>query len=349
MQVTQTGFEHASIWNNCLLLYDPNTKARSANITAEEYQKAISKFNSLIGDSPKFNIWYDIECKKIFGADQTWINSDTQKSSFISPPSEFLISEKSLCNSPTARDLKFVLSYYGNHFGKDIVANEEIIYSNHPRISKFKNSKILVVAGGPTAKERNWNPNNYDYVFSCNHFFLNDKMKKINVDFAIVGGEVDMNEQNVEFHKYMENNNTLLCFEDRTSDAAATYFKMMKTLYGNRCVYAHSRYRGKPGTGLRLLCYAILFGAKEIDFVGIDGMSKDTKLGDLHNHAFQPAKKYSHKSLNYDVYRRHYVLFWDYIINNLKLHKKIKFQNLGEGHEKNQTTPISKHFFPLEK
>ena len=77
-------------------------------------------------------------------------------------------------------------------------------------------------------------------------------------------------------------------------------------------------------------------------------MSKNTKKGDLHNHAFQTGKRYSHKALNFGVYRRHYVMFWDYVLYHLKLDKKIKFQNLGEGHEKNQTTDISRDLFPLE-
>jgi len=41
-------------------------------------------------------------------------------------------------------------------------------------------------------------------------------------------------------------------------------------------------------------------------------------------------------------------MFWDYVLNTLQLHKKIKFQNLGEGHEKNQSTEISRQNFPLE-
>lgn len=349
MKKKPTGFEGPSIWNGCILLYSPAQNLVTNNLDSKELRSMLHQYTAAIGHPPKFNVWADIEDNKLFGMDETWMNSNTQKSSFISPPEEFLYSDKKLCNSATARDLRHVLSYYGGYFGKDVKTSEEIIYLNHPSIKKFKDSKVLVVAGGPSAKEVDWDPNRYDYVFSCNHFFLSDKFDGVNVDFAVVGGEVDMSSNNQKFHKYMKSNNTLLCFEDRTSPQAAANFGQMKALYGDRCVYAHPRYRGKPGVGLRLLCYAALFGAKEIDFVGIDGMSKDTKKGDLHNHAFQSGKRYSHKALDFATYRRHYVLFWDYILNYLKLGESIKFQNLGEGHEKNQSSKISEHFFPLER
>ena len=343
-----TGFEDPKVWNDCVLVYDPVKNLVNSGFQKEDIASIISSYSNSIGHLPKFNVWYDLISKVCFGMDETWMNSDTKKSSFISPPEEFLKSNKRLCNSPTARDLNHVLSYYGSHFGKDVTANDEIIFLNHPQIKKFKNSKILVIAGGPSAKEMHWDEKKYDYIFSCNHFYLNDRLKNINVDFAVIGGEIDMSLQNEKFHDYMKNNNTLLCFEDRTSPAAAKYFGLMKKTYKDRCVYVHSRYRGKPGVGLRLLCYAALFGAKEIHFIGVDGMSKNTKRGDLHNHAFQKNKKYSHKALDFGTYRRHYVLFWDYILNYLKLNQKIKFQNLGEGHEKNQTTTISRKFFQLQ-
>jgi len=42
------------------------------------------------------------------------------------------------------------------------------------------------------------------------------------------------------------------------------------------------------------------------------------------------------------------VAFWDYMLNGLKTYGKIKYQNLGEGHPKNQTTDISRQMFPLK-
>ena len=39
------------------------------------------------------------------------------------------------------------------------------------QFDKFKNSKILVVGGGPSSNEIDWDADDYDYIFSCNHFY----------------------------------------------------------------------------------------------------------------------------------------------------------------------------------
>tara|TARA_A100001515_G_scaffold23731_3_gene18350 strand:- start:6210 stop:7274 length:1065 start_codon:yes stop_codon:yes gene_type:complete len=348
MKKTLIGFEGPEVWNGCVTLFCPKRNLMPNGMEMEEVNKAVNLYNQLIGHESINPVWYDTIEQSVFGQDFTWMNSDSKVSSFIAPKSDFITSNKKPFNSDFPWDINYVLEYYGQHFGTEVVCNHEIIYSNNENLLKFKGSKILVVAGGPTAKEVPWDPQDYDYIFSCNHFFLSEKMRKIKVDFTVVGGEIDMSNENQLFHDYLRNNETILCFEDRLSEDASEYFSRIKYRYDDRCVFAHTRYRGKPGVGLRLILYACFLGASEVHFVGVDGMGKDTQEGDLHNHAFQEEKCYSHKSLDYGIYRRHYVIFWDYVLNNLELNKKIKFQNLGEGHPRNQTTTISKTFFPLE-
>ena len=41
---------------------------------------------------------------------------------------------------------------------------------------KFKDSKILIVGAGPSTNEVKWHNLEYDYIFSCNHFFLNERL-----------------------------------------------------------------------------------------------------------------------------------------------------------------------------
>ena len=119
------------------------------------------------------------------------------------------------------------MDYYGRFFGRDVICNNEIIYSNNEKLLKFRDSKILVVAGGPSAKEVNWNPDDYDYIFSCNHFYLSEKMRSARVDFATIGGEIDMTDNNPDFHNYMFKSETLLCFEDRLGPKAAKNFGLI--------------------------------------------------------------------------------------------------------------------------
>lgn len=334
-----------NIWQDCVLLYSPEQKLYNNIFDNKSIENLLNRYKKSIKKEIECNVWYDTKNNITFGMDQNWINSDSTKSSFISSHHDFLKST----HFKNKFDLNFVLKFYGSHFGTEYYYNDEIVTSKSDKYNKFQNSKILVLAGGPSAKNYNWDEKNYDFVFSCNHFYLNPKINKIDVDFAVIGGEIDMSEKNTKFHNYFENNNTLLCFEDRMCKKSSKYFAKMKNKYQDRCVYMHSRYRGKPGVGTRLLLYAAFMRPSEIHFAGIDGMAPNTKRGDLHDHAFQTGKRYSHDALNYGVYRRHYVLFWDYIINYLKLNDTIKFQNLGEGMDRNQSTSISKAYFPLEK
>ena len=351
------------IWNDCKLIYENQKLQESCRSNTEELH-AFSKYCDSWVANPG-TVWYDTKEKKCFGMDQNWLNShSTREACFVSNEDNFLLGSGKPCNASAEYDYKpwdkrFVLQYYGSIFGENIVENNEIMYLDHPRIKKFKNSKILLVGGGPTT-HRGFDPEKYDYIWSCNHFFLNEKLNSLDLAMVVPGTDVDMSENNREFHEYLQNSTSLICFEDRFSKKAKQHLPLMKEKYGDRCVYAHTRYRGKIGAIPRLLCTAVLFGAREIHFIGMDGMAAESKRGDFINHAFQKEKKFHgveggtrHEDwridLNYNRNRRHYTILWDYIINNLKALERIKFQNLGEGHPKNQTTDISRQMFPLEK
>ena len=294
------------------------------------------------------SVWEDLASGEEFDTTFNWQSKGVYK---IDSDNSYFISDKENFITGNKWDVEYIKKYYIPHW-KDLMTgiawNKEIMYTPLPELKKIAGSKVLIVGGGPSAAEKDWDPNDYDYVFSCNHFYLNEKLNNHDVFLAIMGQEVDFSFENNKLHEYMNRNNTIICFDDRTSEQDRKDFELVRQEYPSRRMYLHTRYRGKPGTALRLLCLAIFLEPKEIHFVGVDGMGPDTKKGDLHGHAFQKGKKYSHNCLNYDLYRRHYVAFWDYVINNLGAHEKIRFQNLGEGHPKNQTTDISRQIFPLE-
>ena len=112
--------------------------------------------------------WLDLETGIEFNSNYNWTNKDSKNSFFISDQKNFVNGNRF--------DLNFINQYYGPFFENildNAKRNTEIMYWNLPELQKFKHSKILVVGGGPSAKERDWNTDNYDYIFSCNHFFLN--------------------------------------------------------------------------------------------------------------------------------------------------------------------------------
>ena len=284
------------------------------------------------------NDWLDLEKNIKFSLNNNWTNSSSRESFFISSKQDFLHNNR--------WNLDYVLQYYGDILGKDIVSNQEIVYKDLPELEKFKGSKILIVGAGPTANQSDWDPQDYDFIFSCNHFYLNEKLRATDVAFALFTTETDFSEENEAFHNYIKNNSTIICFEDRFQPAEREPFQLIKDLYPEKTMYAHTRYRGKIGAVPRLVCMAVLFGCAEIHLVGFDGMKKNQKVGDTQGHAFQKGKIIQ-GTADYDLYRRHYVAFWDYILNDIG--KNVKFQNLGEGHESNMTTDISTQNFPMER
>ena len=95
--------------------------------------------------------------------DLTWETSNTL--------SCFITSSNCFANNIT-RGANYLAKY--NFLKQDLVKTSEIIYRDNPQLKKFKNKKILVLGAGPTTNWYDWNPDEYDYIFSCNHFFLNE-------------------------------------------------------------------------------------------------------------------------------------------------------------------------------
>jgi hypothetical protein len=323
------------IWNNCKKIYENEEFSEDCSLGSETFQNFM-KYQNEIRHPPKFSVWHDLEEGVCFGLDQTWQNALSRNSFFISESDSFL--------SANRWNKQYVLKYYGEIFGYNIVENSEIIYLDMPQLRHIKGSKVLVIGGGPTTNSAVWAPEEYDYIFSCNHFYLNKKTNKLDITMITVTTEVDLSKENVEFHNYLENSSTIICFEDRFADIQREGFEYMKEKYPNRVMYSHSRYRGKIGSTPRLLVMATLLGAKQIDVVGMDGFKRGTKLGQDSKHSFEKGKV-SQGTHDYRLYNRHYVALWDYLLNNIG--KDVKFRNLGEGHESNMSTDISRQMFPL--
>ncbi len=321
-------------WNKCKQVAINGEPA--INVDSKQFA-AFMRYCNEVGSLPRKNVWYDTVEDKCFGLDLNWINSNSKSSSVITEKEHFLLDHRW---GPT-----YVHDRYGQALGHDVIFGNEIIHQNLPALEKFKGSKVLLVGGGPTTNESNWNPEDYDYLWTCNHFFMNDKLSNLDFSLIAVGDEVDLTSDNTEFHKYLSTHDSLCCFED--SDRPTEEMVALKEQYPDRCFYSHTRYRAKIGVMPRLLCMALLFGVKELHFVGVDGVLPETIEGEEGVHSFQKNKANTGTS-NYDLYRRHYVMLWDYVLNELDL-KDVKLQNLGEGHPANHTTDISKEMFPLEK
>ena len=215
----------------------------------------------------------------------------------------------------------FSLSF--NKFCTAMIQNDYILYSNRPEFYDYKDKTVFIVGGGPSTLTTNLDNVERDYTWSLNHFYLNEKMKNIPVDLAMILGEPKFD--SLEFQEYREKYKPLLGFEvhDRwfghTFDDYDKYFSM------------HTKFYGRLGGGVRMVLFAAHLGCKEIKFTGFDGPESiyDGK------HAFQPGKNtlpavYANadKKLVFQDWKEQSDFFWDY---TRQLFPNTKFENLGGG------------------
>ena len=228
-------------------------------------------------------------------------------------------------------------------FSTDLVGNSEVVFQNHKRYDDYVGKKLLIIGGGPSTSEVSWENLDYDYIWSCNHFYLNPKLKDRKVDLTFIGQEVKLDDKH--FINYIEKYpDIILAFElagkwmfphNRTPGIPAAPME--------NHVCAMTKFYGVLGAGLRQLIFALFLGFKEIYFVGLDGLP-----GVNTPHAFQKGKVGSgapHVPGAFERYRLHYTHYWNYVLNQLQ--PDVKFYNLGEYSEHNMSKEISLQRFPL--
>lgn len=226
---------------------------------------------------------------------------------------------------------KQFLSHYSYYTGETYYTNEYAISQNID-LSKYKNKRILVVGGGPTTNDCEWNPADYDYIFSCNHFYLHPKLQ--NVDLAVICPEIDIFEE--QFTNYINNSKTIFCYEN--VDANPKFVKSMLDI--NRAFLLSLRKNLKTGTASRLLVLATILEPSVVHVVGVDGLPKDVKktAGCDVKHSFEPGKV-MHSRYSYQFYYNEYKDLWNYLINDIG--RNIRFKNLGHGHPFNISTEFN--------
>lgn len=210
------------------------------------------------------------------------------------------------------------------------ITNSELAISNFK--NKYEGSKILVVGGGPTTNAVKWEPVEYDYIFSCNHFFLHPILSNIDVSFACPSPEVNF--KSAPFLSYYNKFNTAFCIANH--DIKDEQTKFLISLNKSRVSIAELRIKFKIGMGGHLLTLAALFNPHEIHFVGIDGFPKGFKNGHDSGHSFEPGKKKSGKLDTYDKFFDHTQRLWEYLKSF-----NIKYKNLGHGHPYNMFTEFN--------
>lgn len=193
------------------------------------------------------------------------------------------------------------------------------------QFDKFKNSKILVVGGGPSSNEVDWDVGDYDYIFSCNHFYKSEKLKYKKVDLFFVGNEVNTNDQ--DFLDYCKKNKSLIGIEDL--EHRPSHVKNIVDKFRSNCFLCSCRYQSKfTGIAAKVVLLALNFDADQVDFVGLDGVAPGFNYLNPMPHSFEVKKLFrKNKQSNYKQVREHYIYFDNYIKKNFP---HVTINNLGK-------------------
>ncbi len=252
----------------------------------------------------------------------TWENSNTREACFITSPDRFL--------SNKIRGLDYISKY--SFLSGQVAGTNEMFISDPEKFRKYVGKKILVIGAGPTTNEREWYPESYDFIFSCNHFFLNPKLKKHKVELCLLCDEVDLNGK--DFIKYIKKNGTSVGFEDYNSDV--NNVRKLRELVDNDIFFCLLRFQGKIGVAPKLIILATLLGAAEVDYVGVDGTPKKYEIGTECQHSFQKGKCWT-TNYPYELTMSHYRCLKNYLN---EIGEGTKLRNLGAGHEYNAMSKI---------
>jgi hypothetical protein len=207
-------------------------------------------------------------------------------------------------------------------FSDNLVVTDDIVYQYKNHFNEYKSKTLMLVGGGPSSNN-DWDSMDYDYLWSMNHFFLNEKLKNKKVDLAMILGEVNLTSK--PFLDYIQEHRTFLGFEINTMWSNFNFSN-----YEN-CFCMHTKFYSRLGVAARMLIFAAELGFKKIFFTGLDGPEPIFKG----EHAFQQGKTTMpscfsglSKEKIIEVYQNQYNVFWNYI---RKLYPEVVFKNVGGG------------------
>ena len=203
---------------------------------------------------------------------------------------------------------------FPDSFLENSFANEDVFCTQVSSLKRFTDKKILIVGGGPSTRDFDFSNHGYDFIWSCNHFFLNDILSNTKVDLVSIAGEVDI--ESDDFVNYTSKFNPLVCLEIHERWRGYKFND-----YHNYMVF-HSDFYGKLGICVRQIIMAAFCGCSEVGFVGLDG-PEYIKKGD---HSFEKNKKLLPSGYSDEMYYNQYKIFWQYV--KYKFPKTL-FKNLG--------------------
>lgn len=323
---------------DCMLVHDPKCETGGGPPLPDGVDDALDRYRDLVPDcaSP---IWFDRAEGICFSASQFRGSPFGKDYNFLAPPEGFPScpwGERFVAGSIGMNPL---LSDQPQRF------DSEIVCGAIPRLAEVTGKRLLIVLGGPSTARTNWWRFDHDLSWTCNNFYLNVDAARLDHQLVALAPDVPLLD-NARLDRWLDRHDALIAFELERGGPVGSWREINAFCRENPArnyAYFHLRYQSALGLGSRLLLLAILMGAREIGFVGLDGVSEDGPL-----HAFERYKGNPQwvSRWGLGLQRRQYVIFWEYVLQ-LRERADFRLYNLGEACGRNLSREITGKFFPL--
>lgn len=218
---------------------------------------------------------------------------------------------------------------------------------------KYKDKNILILGGGQSTLDTKWENLPYDYLWTCNDFYLEPRVLNQEIDLYVLAYTTPLKEERL-INK-LKGSNTTVLYE-------TSHYRLKQTTSGFRDfknqigIPVHetelqffketTRPAYKSGAAFRLIQLALSTEAKIIYFAGFDGFNRE--FSNIHAFTKHKGLKPTDTRRDFEGHPMSYLSIFTDAFNVLKGVKGYeRLQNLGEGFDYNLGTPISREFFPL--
>ena len=208
-------------------------------------------------------------------------------------------------------------------------------------LDKFTDKNILILGAGTSTLDAKWENLDYDYIWSCNDFYISDRLSDTKIDLITIGYNTDI--ENKNFRKRLLKDDPMILIESHHYREKVHSQELKEFSSKFNVSWVDIPLESIAGAAARLVKLALMCNAKNIYFAGVDGFNKEF----TNKHAFT-----EHIGLKDTDTRRDYSSYHEGFVKCFKQYLEddySKLQNLGEGFDYNNGSEISKKYFPLRK
>ena len=294
-----------------------------------EHHKNLIQYVKLYPDSLNHNIWLDPNSKSYFSSAQ-YISTRScgQNHSFITSPNSFLTNEFPGTSHWVKGHFDTLRSAF--HDIPEVITPELRCGYNNVVKSIHNQSSVFIVGGGPSTSKVDFNNHVDTPKWIMNNFYKNEKLKNLdNIQLVTFLDDVDLEDDRLL--KFMSSSKPFLLQE--ITDKGPQRLEKIKDI-SDDSTYLMTRYRSRIGIGARLVIFAILMGIQNIYISGLDGYA----LASKETHVFETDKALPRWITDFSgggmtLQSQQFVVFWDYIFNNLSKKYNFKIHDLSKGCE----------------